>query len=157
MMVFSAQLAEGVGCIPTPFHSIYPPSTQLDYATPSPSKPAKESYLYWSRSHETNNFLDVSGHNREFSGLRFPYTTLIYKALSSHFCGGGGSKPLVEVKGGGTLKAFVPITSKNSASVPVLTDETISYYKVCWVVHPLPPSPSWQEEQWVGHLEDNYH
>jgi hypothetical protein len=52
MMVFSAQPGEVGGCIPSPFHSIYPlDSSCIAPSTPSPAKQAKEIYLYRSTFH----------------------------------------------------------------------------------------------------------
>ncbi len=54
--------------------------------------------------------------------MRFPYKMLYYKPVSNHFAQEGGEGGLKSVIGGlrkarrKTLKTFVPITSKNSAS-----------------------------------------
>ncbi len=84
-------------------------------------KPNSRTYSY--------NFVEVFRHNLESShaGLRFPYTMTTLQTsfpLSNHFCwgeGGGRENPLVEVtvnskEENSTLKTFVPVTFKNSAS-----------------------------------------
>jgi hypothetical protein len=69
----------------------------------------------------TYNFVEVSGHNLESSPTwSFRIQCLHYKSVSNHFGSlGEGSKICKEVTVNGkkeTLKTFVPITAKNSAS-----------------------------------------
>jgi hypothetical protein len=85
----------------------------------------------------TNNFVEVSGHNLDSSHTcGFRIQCLHYKPVSNHFFlkGGGGSKILQKrwlwIARRKTLKTFVPITSKNSASGYYCAVVTTDKYKI---------------------------
>jgi hypothetical protein len=69
----------------------------------------------------TYNFVEVSGHNLDSAqAWGFHIQCLDYKPVSNHFCsagGGGGSHNRWWIASRKTLKTFVQITFKNSASV----------------------------------------
>ncbi len=84
----------------------------------------------------TYNFVEVSGHNFESSQTwGFPIQCLHYKPVSNQFCSreGRSKKPRwLWIARKKTIKTFVPITSKNSASDQKLCGWALSLSRLRW-------------------------